>query len=236
MMSYQLNTEEEAALPKVDSAEIYRELRRRIINLDLPPGTRLREQALAREFGVSRTPIRRVLDRLTHEGLATTMAGSGASVSFVDFQQLREVWALRVKIAEMVADFVQFPAPPEVVARLRGLLKQLESLDEASALVALYDDYHEAMLQVMSNGSLRSLYDHLYAQTARMFVQMMPNLELEAEIAAIRDEISASLDACLEGSAQALAEVRTQHMHLLLARINAALTILPPPGAPAGHA
>lgn len=234
-MSDQLETDQDVTLSRADSAEVYRELRHRIIHLDLPPGTRLREQALAREFGVSRTPIRRVLDRLAHEGLVTIMAGSGASVSLVNFQQLREVWALRVKIAELVADFVQLPVPPEVVARLRELLKQLESLDDASELTALYDEYHEAMLDVMSNGPLRSIYDQLYAQTARVFVQMMPNLDLEAEIEAIRDEIAASLDACIEGSGEALAEARTSHMHQLLARISGALTILPPPGVAARH-
>lgn len=225
-----------AFLLKAESAAVYRELRRRIIHLDLPPGTRLREQPLAAEFGVSRTPIRRVLDRLAHEGLVTIIPGSGASVSLVDFQELREVWALRVKIAELVADFVRLPAPPAVLARLRELLEQLESLDDASQLAPLYDAYHETMLEVMSNGPLRSIYDQLYARTARVFVQMMPNLDPEAEIAAVRDEITASLDACIAGSGTALAEVRTRHMHLLLARITGALTILPAPSPHRGQA
>ena len=214
--------------PKTESGGVYRELRQRIIHLDLPPGTRLREQALAREFGVSRTPIRRVLDRLAHEGLVTISPGIGASVSLVDFHGLREVWALRLKIAELVADFVRLPAPPEVLTRLDDLLEQLESIDETSELATLYDDYHDAMLAVMSNGPLRSIYDQLYAQTARVFVQMLPSLDLQAEINAIRDEIELTRDACSHADGQRLAEVRSKHMHMLLSRVNDALMIVPP--------
>ena len=43
---------------------LYRELRDRISLLQYPPGTALRESALADEFGVSRTPIRRALHQL----------------------------------------------------------------------------------------------------------------------------------------------------------------------------
>ena len=227
-MSNRLDTDRDETPPKTESAAVYRELRHRIIHLDLPPGVRLREQALAREFGVSRTPIRRVLDRLAHEGLVTISPGSGASVSLVDFQGLREVWALRLKIAELVADFVRLPAPPAVLVRLDDLLERLESIDDTSALANLYDDYHETMLAVMSNGPLRSIYDHLYAQTARVFVQMLPSLDLQAEIDAIRDEIELTRDACSQASGHRLAEVRSKHMHMLLSRVNDSLMIVPP--------
>jgi DNA-binding GntR family transcriptional regulator len=212
----------------VGLGNVYRVLRRRIVHLDLPPGTRLREQALAQEFGVSRTPIRRVLDRLAHEGLVTVQAGSGASVSNVEFGALREVWALRLKIGELVADFVRLPATPSILERLDACLARLDTIDSTEALTYLYDDYHEIMLDVMSNGPLRSIFDLLYAQTARMFVQLLPSLDFDAEIEAIRDEIELTREACTNRSGDRLAEVRTQHMRMLLVRVNDTLSIAPP--------
>ena len=57
------------------------QLRSDIISGDLPPDTKLNEQALADRFGVSRGPIRDVLLQLTKEGLLVTRPNVGASVN-----------------------------------------------------------------------------------------------------------------------------------------------------------
>lgn len=213
---------------RISNEQLYRTLRARIIHLDLEPGTRLTEEALAGQYGVSRTPIRRVLDRLAHDGLVKINPNSGASVSSVDFQALREVWALRLRIADLVGDFVRLPAPVAIRERLEALLARLDDVDSAEDLAPLYDEYHEVMLDLLTNGPLRSIYDQLYAQTARAFVQMLPSLDLDIEVKQIRDEIEASLDACGQRSGAALAEVRRHHMQLVLERLNDALGFAPP--------
>lgn len=210
--------------PRVEHDAVHDDLRRRIVHLDLPPGTRLREQTLAAEYGISRTPIRRVLERLSFEGLVTLQPGSGATVSTVDLQYLREVWALRLKIAELVAGFVRLPAPPDILAELDRQLERLDSIDTGDELVPLYDEFHRTMLQVMTNGPLRSIHDQLYFQTARVWVQMLPDLDLDDEIEAVRDEITASRDACTRRSGEPLCEVRRKHMQMLLERLNLSLS------------
>ena len=50
---------------------IYDELEDRIVSLELPPGAMLSEVTIAREFGVSRTPVGEALQRLAREGLIT---------------------------------------------------------------------------------------------------------------------------------------------------------------------
>ncbi len=211
------------ATTRISHEELYRRLRGRIIHLDLQPGTRLTEDALAKEFGVSRTPVRRVLDRLARDGLVTLSPNSGASVSSVDFQALREVWALRVRIADLVGDFVRLPAAPVLRERLQACLDALDLIETDAELALLYDDYHEVMLDLLTNGPLRSIYDQLYAQTARAFVQILPSLDFDAEIDHIRSEIAETLAACGQRSGAALADVRRRHMELVLGRINAAL-------------
>src|SRR5690606_27027909 len=84
----------ESQLPKLTAEAIYSELRDRICLLDLPPGAALRDQHLAEEFGVSRTPVREALAMLRLEGLAVRRAGGGTSVSTVDIKALRDVYAL----------------------------------------------------------------------------------------------------------------------------------------------
>ena len=58
---------------------IHRVLRDRICLLEYGPGARLSEVELAREFGISRTPVRRVLGRLEAEGWSSGATGSAPS-------------------------------------------------------------------------------------------------------------------------------------------------------------
>jgi DNA-binding GntR family transcriptional regulator len=213
---------------RISNEGLYRELRARIIHLELGPGSRLTEQGIAAEFGLSRTPVRRVLDRLANDGLVTISAGSGASVSAIDFQSLREVWALRLRIADVVGDFVRLPAPPSIIDRLERCLEHLDAVTSAEELAPRYDEYHDIMLDLLTNGPLRQIHDQLYAQTARSFVRMLPSLDLDAEIEAIRDEIGQTIDACQQRSGSALAEIRSRHMRAVIDRINAAMSLTPP--------
>lgn len=212
---------------RLSNEELHRTLRAQIIHLELPPGSRLTEESLARQFGVSRTPVRRVLDRLAYDGLVTIHPGTGASVSTVDLQALREVWALRLKIADLVGEFVRLPAPPTIIERLEELRGRLDEVTTAHELAPLYDDYHDAVLELLTNGPLRRIYDQLYAQTARAFVQTLPRLDLATEIDAIRDEIDGTLAACRDGDAQRLAEVRSKHMEMVVERLDEASSIAP---------
>lgn len=210
--------------------EIHAELREQIILLDLPPGSRLQEERLAEQFGVSRTPIRQVLDRLEFEGLVTQGDGRGARVSSLDPKELRDIWALRLRIAEMVGDFIRLPSDQNTFARLAGFRDQLAELKRSHdirALGALYNRYHEAMLTVVSNAALARIYDLLYVQTARVWMQFLPEMDIDSEIDIMAEEVGETMAALAEGSVAEMAAVRADHMSRLLVRFNQHVTAFP---------
>ncbi|MFA5595873.1 MAG: GntR family transcriptional regulator, partial [Trueperaceae bacterium] len=90
---------------------IYLELRERIAVLTYPPGTALSETKLAEEFGVSRTPIRQVLQRLEFDGLVEAKHGIGTIVAAIDFMYLKQVYALRLKLITLIAELSPMHAP-----------------------------------------------------------------------------------------------------------------------------
>ncbi|WP_228485628.1 GntR family transcriptional regulator [Thermaerobacillus caldiproteolyticus] len=65
---------------KIGEEHIYQILRNAIFNADLSPGTQLIESSLAEAFGVSRTPIRAVLQRLKYDSLVKMIPHRGAFV------------------------------------------------------------------------------------------------------------------------------------------------------------
>lgn len=84
--------------------KLYAQLRDRICMLDYPPETRLSEEALAAEFGISRTPLRRVLARLEDEGLVQSIHGVGTLVTDVDIYEMQHVYDLRMELAQLIGD------------------------------------------------------------------------------------------------------------------------------------
>lgn len=210
--------------------EIHAELRERIILLDLPPGTRLREEQLAEQFGVSRTPIRQVLDRLEFEGLVEQGEGRGARVSTLDPKELRDIWAMRLRIAEMVGDFIRRPSGTDVIERLAEIRQQLADLKETQdvrALGALYNRYHEVMLTLVTNAAMVRIHDLLYVQTARVWMQFLPEMDIDREIDVMAEEVGETMAALAEGSIGEVAAVRADHMRRLLNRFNQYATAVP---------
>lgn len=212
---------ESVARPAV--ADIYNELRERICLLDLEPGARLREEPLAAEFGVSRTPVRAALARLEHERLVESSPGSGATVAVIDTKEIRDVWAVRMKIADLVADFVRLPAPPAAIEELRAVAAETELVRtsrDTRELGALYNRYHDVVLSVYTSRTLRRIHDQLFHLTARVWLQFLPEMDLDHEIDVMLEEVLATIEAMQGRSGQELADVRTAHMRMLLSRFN----------------
>ncbi|MFZ0627541.1 MAG: GntR family transcriptional regulator [Acidimicrobiia bacterium] len=210
--------------------EIHGNLREQILLLDLPAGARLREERLAEHFGVSRGPIREVLDRLEFEGLVEQVPGAGARVSHLDTKALRDVWAVRLRLAELVGDFVHLPAKSSVIEKVERVhleLEQVRASRDMRALGALYNRYHEAMLDVVDNAALARIQDLLYVQTARVWMQFLPEMDLDKEIAVMEEEVVQTLDALRGDSGERLAEIRVDHMNRLLGRFNQRMTTFP---------
>ena len=66
-------------------------IRTKIIEGELKPGERIRQDAVAKACGTSRIPVREALNRLRNEGLVTLVAHVGARVARLDIQEVDEM-------------------------------------------------------------------------------------------------------------------------------------------------
>ena len=78
------------------SDDLHTELRRRLIAGHYDPGAKLREEHVASEFGISRTPVRAAIQRLVTEGLLQAAPNRGAIVSEWRESDTEEIFELRV--------------------------------------------------------------------------------------------------------------------------------------------
>lgn len=124
----------------------------------LEPGVRVGQEALAKEFGTSRIPVREALRQLEAEGLVVLRPHSGARVAMLDFDECLEIYKIRERLEPL--------AFSESIGRLTE--EQLASVDQAAReLEALTHDlkawlegdrrFHLATYAGISNGRLLRL-------------------------------------------------------------------------------
>ena len=96
--------------------------------LDYQPGEKLQEATLAAEFGVSRTPIRAVLQRLEHGRLVMVRDGVGTIVTDLDAAELCDIYEMRLKMAELIGVLSPRVITPEDQAIIATLLERAKQL------------------------------------------------------------------------------------------------------------
>lgn len=209
-----------------DFTTIHRELRERIALLAYPPGGLLSENRLAKEFGVSRTPIRRVLHRLEFDGLVRIERGVGTIVAPIDMVYLKQVYDLRLKLIDVIADLDPVDASEEEIRILRGLRDQVASMrdgGEPQELARAYLRFNETVTRVIGNEPLREIADRLFYLTSRVWLQALPALDWPQEVGIVAQEIRETATALSAGDMRAVAESRRHHMLDCIHRVNAYL-------------
>jgi DNA-binding GntR family transcriptional regulator len=205
---------------------IYGELRDRICLLRYPPGAMLSENALADEFGVSRTPIRQALQRLTFEGLVVSRHGVGTMVTTVDLQYLKEVYALRLKLIDIIGEMAPGHVTEDDLELLAELAEAARAVRDARApeqLARVYHRFNDELSRAIGNQPLREIADRLFYQTTRVWLQLLPEMVWEDEVDYVVDEIESVLQALQREDMRAVAGVRRNHMVMCLGRINSYL-------------
>ena len=85
-------------LAKSAAQVVYEQLKKKIIDFEIYPGTRVTESEIAEDFKVSRTPVRAALQRLETEGHLTIMPKQGCFVRSVDIETISEYYDVRITL------------------------------------------------------------------------------------------------------------------------------------------
>ncbi len=142
---------------------VYAALRERILSGDLPRGTRLRQALLADELGVSRTPLREALRRLSTEGLVEFSPNRGATVSELDFGDMRHAWSARVALEPGAARLAAHLRDPAAIAGLReALAQQRRARVDKAQRYAANRDFHLALAAASGNPHLTRFAEMLW--------------------------------------------------------------------------
>lgn len=201
------------------SSDIANHIAEAIAARKLPPGTKLREEALSRLYSVIRTKIRAALLILSKDNLIKIVPDKGAFVSQPSEAESRDIFAARRMIeAALAREFVAKAAPADY-DRLEQHLeaeRQVISADGSSKMRSqLLGDFHVLLADVVGNAVLRAIVHELVGRSN--LITMLYQSDRDAVCSS--DEHKAFLAAARAGDADRAAEVMLHH----LAHVEAAL-------------
>lgn len=128
------------------SDRAYVTLREEILAGDLAPGTVLAEVEQATRIGVSRTPLREALARLTADGLVAPQTGRGLVVTDVSIETIHELFELRRALDETAARLAAARRDPDIFASLEAEFEKVPALlDGPSPSLGAYYDLVERL-------------------------------------------------------------------------------------------
>lgn len=212
---------------RVTSAtQIFEALRADIVAARLPPGTPLADRGLVERFGVSRTPVREALTRLSEIGLVDVRPQAGTFVSRVPVAAIPEAVLIR-KALEGIT--VEKAAERAEAGRLRAL-ERLVRRQKACAAAGDNDGFHEAdeafhaaIAELAGHPGIWALVTQAKVQLDRARRLTLPILgraeqvivEHEAMLARIAANDATGARSAMEGHLGAVipdvAEIRTRH-------------------------
>ena len=147
---------------------IYRALYDGILSRALPPGTKLTETVIADSFGVSRTVLRPVLQRLEHDGVVENFARRGSYVAQPDVEATKNVFAARRVIEAGILSQLGDAISADEVARLEHWIVAEDAARRAGdekELLRVSGDFHMALAELGGNPLLLSILRDLIGRS-----------------------------------------------------------------------
>jgi DNA-binding GntR family transcriptional regulator len=149
--------------------QAYQEILARVHRGELPPGSRVRDTSLAGQLGISRTPVREALLRLSREGVLDADMGRGFSVCRLDPAEMQESGSILSTLEVLALQTADIPT--DRLSRLTEIDREVASVrSDPGRLVALEEGWHHTLLQGCPNRRLLGMIDHLW-QVPRRYMR-----------------------------------------------------------------
>jgi DNA-binding GntR family transcriptional regulator len=196
----------------------YTRVRELILSGALEPGAVINQAILAREIGISTTPLREALRRLMQQGLVELDAHRDARVTALNAEEARDLLEIRRSLDPLAAALGAERRTTEDIAELRASLDGLDVLPDNPTLAHLvaHRRFHAAIYHASHNTRLIGMLDGLWDTADRYRrhgLQVERSLE---ERSAKTQEHRLLCQAIVEGDAETASEIMLAHVQTSL--------------------
>ncbi|KFF69098.1 GntR family transcriptional regulator [Pectobacterium brasiliense] len=128
---------------------------------ELLPGERLQETRLAKQFGLSRTPIREALHRLEALGLVEPGPQRGLMIAQISYERLRQLFAVREGLERLAMELAVASASAEELALLQDMVDVEKTLTDSRQLHDHNRLFHRQIYRATHNPYLNEMLENL---------------------------------------------------------------------------
>lgn len=151
------------------SIQVYEKIKESIISLEYPPGSMLTERELAQSMGVSRTPVREALQRLSQERWVISGDGKRIQVRPVTLSDVHEIIQIRNIVEYSALDWLVRKGEPRVVAgQLDSILNEMKRAEDQYTFTSLDLSFHSMVVSSMRNDRLMRFWSTVKEEVVRM--------------------------------------------------------------------
>ena len=150
---------------------VYEEVKQAIVELKLRPGDMLREAPVAKQLGISKTPVREALLQLKQDGLVELVPYKGAMITGYDVDDVREIFELRAMIESECVRHAASENDEGLVAKLNANVEATRTAiadDDIEEVTKLFDEFDAALFSRLKNRRLQSLIENLQLHMKRI--------------------------------------------------------------------
>jgi DNA-binding GntR family transcriptional regulator len=148
-------------MPEIVSRDVYATLFDRIVAGELTAGTRLKEIALSKEFGISRTPVREALRQLANDGLTEILPAQGARVTGFAADDIEDVYDIRMALELLALDLNGQALRLQPLTALRERLRQADRDNDTAAHIEIDALLHRYVVESTNRRYLLHVYDEM---------------------------------------------------------------------------
>ena len=162
---------------------VFKTLRQAILKGNLSPGERLVEIRLAKDLGVSRTPIREAIRMLELEGLVIMIPRRGAEVAGITGKSLRDVLEVRKALEELVIELACERMNEEDIRELDLAMDDFKKAVEKMDLIEIAksdEHFHDVIFKSTDNDKLMLLVGNLREQMYRYRIEYIKDADKRA--------------------------------------------------------
>ena len=197
------------------SEEIAADIAAAIIGRRLPPGTKLKEEALARVYSVSRTKIRAALLMLSKDELIEIIPEKGACVCKLSEREAREIFAVRRTLeAGLARDFVAVANTDDYrrIDTHLALERQALLQNDLPLRARLLGEFHILLADIVGNLVLKEILRKLTARTSLIAMHQQSSEDATCS----SDEHALFIEAARAGDADTAVSIMLHHLDHVL--------------------
>lgn len=202
----------------ITTEEIYKDILKKIVNLELKPGSMISENKICEEYNVSRSVIRNIFARLSQLDFITAYPQRGTYVNKININYLKSALIIRVAIEkEMIYRFIKSNNKSDKIIQMEINIKKQKNLYHESKnnnieeYNKLDEEFHQLILDVDNNNIIPMINTYL------LHINRWRNIYIKSgnRLDELIDEHKSIFNAILENDANKAVDCMSKHIHTM---------------------